>query len=392
MQFFHRASKSLFVAAVVFASQSSFSAPCQGDVGKDFVSANLQQSGLNIEPLVELLGAFDQQQNDIRSLLILKDCKLVLERYKEGVTREHNHAIYSVTKSLMSTLVGVLEHKGKLKSVDVKINEVLDKSWRLSDEDWARLSPITLRNVLNMASGYSYTHNVSPTPVPEIYLTATDRLVYSLKQPTFAEPGKRFNYSDADASIAGAVVAKLADQNVYDFAKDSLFKPLKMTGHDWEFRDSAWRYPGGWGARLRPMDMAKLGQLYLQKGQWNGQTIFQPEYVSKAWGKGVSPWYGLFWWIGNPSASEGIAFFYADGHKGQRIIVFPENDVVVVMTATLPGGENAMVFRSMTQSIAKSLKQTPTAGVNSVDRLQALEKQGFKGVTRTSLQAQDTPR
>jgi CubicO group peptidase (beta-lactamase class C family) len=252
---------------------------------------------MSAEPLVRLLKSIDEQKLDVRAFLLLKDCVVVLERYKEGLTRDHNHAIYSVTKSIVSTLVGVQLNDGRLAGIDLPVSRIMSRPSGTRELDWERASTLTLRNVMNMASGFAYVHNPSSGP---LYDTRTNGLNYALSQAIAARPGERFNYSDADASITGAVVAAVAGEDLYAFARHALFDPLRMFNHEWWFRDVAGRYPGGWGLRMRPMDMLKVGQLYIQDGVWNDRKVFQARYPAMAWARGVSPRYGLHWWIGAP--------------------------------------------------------------------------------------------
>lgn len=117
------------------------------------------------------------------------------------------------------------------------------------------------------------------------------------------------------------------------FAREKLFEPLGFVGWEWWNRDRAGRYPGGYGLRIRPMDAAKLGQLYLQRGRWNARAIITPAFIDEVWKPGPSPRYGRFWWR-LPLRPEGpFDMFVAQGWKGQRVFVVPKNRVVVVTTA-----------------------------------------------------------
>ena len=163
-------------------------------MGRDFLPASLEDVGLSPGPLLKLNDALDAGTYDIRSLLIVRDCKIVFERYKDGIGREHNHTIYSVTKSITATLVGALLMQGKLKSVDVTISELMSKPWWLPADDWKKAQRITLKNVMQMSSGLTYKHDPAGHP---IYALNADRFAMALSPEFIAEPGVRFNYSDA---------------------------------------------------------------------------------------------------------------------------------------------------------------------------------------------------
>ncbi len=309
---------------------------CQSTVGKDFLPASPAEVGLSPEVLLRLNRELDEGLHDIRSLLIVRDCKLVFERYREGIGRDHNHTIYSVTKSIAATLVGALLLQGKLKSIDVSVSEVVSKPWWFRENDWKKAERITLKNVMQMSSGL--VHKFDPGN-NLIYASSVDRFAVALSSKFEAEPGTRYQYSDGDASITGAVVAAATDHTLYRFARDVLFDPLQMVNHDWISMDRVGRYPGGWGLRLRPMDMAKIGQLYLQNGEWNGRKVFGPDFRDLAWTSGVNKSYALHWWIGSSPEAKGVAYSVAVGNKGQYIYVFPSLRLVAVLTASLPGVE-----------------------------------------------------
>lgn len=361
---------------------------CRDDVGRDFPSAP-QDVGELAVPLIKLNEALDAGKYDMRSLLVLRDCKLVFERYRADIDRDYNHTLYSVTKSFSATLVGALLHSGKLKTIDAPVSDFLPKPITVRAADWTENSRVTLRNVMQMASGLDFRQMVGSNP---IYLLSTDRFAMAVNTRLIAPPGTKFNYSDADASITGAIIAAVSGKDLYSTAKELLFEPMQMTNHDWWYVDAAGRYPGGWGLRLRPMDMAKLGQLYLQNCEWNGRAICDPAYIAEAWTPGASETYGLHWWIGRSEG--GVGYFYANGVKGQRVFVVPSHGIVGVTTAILPVNEmrqvDALLVTALTGLAADSA--APADGA-ALSQLAAIQGQGFKGETRgLRLQDQDHPR
>jgi len=327
----------------------------------------------------------------VRAFLLLKDCTVVLERYKGGLTRDHNHAVYSVTKSVVSTLVGIQLSDGRLAGLDLPISRIVSRPLAARDVQWARASTLTLRNAMNMASGLAYAHNPAQHP---IYALGTDRFIYALSLEPAAKPGQQFNYSDADASITGAVVASVAGEDLYAFARRALFDPLQMYNHDWWFRDAAGRFPGGWGLRMRPMDMLKLGQLYIQKGIWNQHNVFDPSYPAQAWAPGVSPRYGLHWWIAQAKGRGEVDHYAAIGFKGQRIYVFPSFGIVAAVVSSLPAEEEQYLASATLTAIRESVAGAGEGNSPDAARkeLSQLVRSGFRGVTRVRQSTQDSPR
>jgi CubicO group peptidase (beta-lactamase class C family) len=381
----------LLAASTAGAQPPAAPRTCASPVGRDLPSGPIDPRSLAVQPFVRLFKSLDDQGVDVRAFLLLKDCTVILERYKEGLTRDHNHAVYSVTKSVVSTLVGIQLRDGRLAGIDLPVSRIMSRPLAARDVQWERASTLTLRNAMNMASGLAYAHN--PTQHP-IYALGTDRFIFALSLEPAARPGERFNYSDADASITGAVVASVAGEDLYAFARRALFDPLQMFNHDWWFRDSAGRFPGGWGLRLRPMDMLKLGQLYIQKGVWNKRKVFAANYAAQAWAPGVSPRYGLHWWIGQSQGSGKADHYAAIGFKGQRIYVFPDHGIVAAVVASLPPDEEQYLASATLAAIRESVAQ---GGANDFseparNELRQLLRAGFRGVTRVRQTAQDRPK
>lgn len=357
------------------------------NIGEDFSTAAPSSEGMSASRLSGMLQALDQARYDVRAVLIMRDCRVVLERYKTGVSRSHNHAMYSVTKSISSTLVGALLMQGKLRDINEPIPQLIERPRGLSETEWRNLDQISLKNVMQMASGFDYQHNPATNP---IYDTRQDRVRLVVNQRVLAPPGTRFNYSDADATLTGTVIAGAAGTSLLDFAEKTLFEPLQMRNFAWWFPDLGGRVPGGWGLRLRPMDMLKLGQLYLQHGQWNGKAIFAPEYREMAWAPGVSERYGLHWWRGRVN---GIQVFFANGYKGQRIYIFPALNAVVAIVSSVTGQEETAVTAEVTKAVVEAANKEGSAIADEGDA-QLLKEQarGFDGETRIRQDMQDSPR
>jgi CubicO group peptidase (beta-lactamase class C family) len=379
--------------AIPFAcAQSSAAAPaCQAPVARDLPSGAIDPRTMSIEPFVRLFKKLDEARLDVRAFLVLKDCTVVLERYKEGVTRDHNHSMYSATKSVVSTLVGIQLNDGRLAGLDLPISRLMGRPAGIQDLQWERASTLTLRNAMNMASGFAYTSNPAIHPIYDLNI---DRFNFALSLETAAKPGTKFNYSDGDASITGAVVASVAGEDLYAFARRALFDPLQMFNHDWWFRDAAGRYPGGWGLRLRPMDMLKLGQLYIQKGVWNERKMFDARYPAMATTPGASSRYGLHWWIALTSGNTAPDHFAAIGFKGQRLYVFPDIGIVVAIVSSLTGDEETQLAVATLEAIRASVPRFWARSASDTARaeLSQLVQSGFRGVTRMKQSSQDVPK
>ncbi|AEK62483.1 serine hydrolase domain-containing protein [Collimonas fungivorans] len=379
----------LALCLIVFSSHhaNATDGHCAPGIGEDIGSAAPSAEGVSSERLIALLQQLDEGKYDVRGLVVMRDCQIVMERYKTGIGRSHNHAMYSVTKSISSTLVGALLYQEKLKNLDTPITGLIERPSGLRGDGWNKLENITLKNVMQMSSGFDYKHDPSSNP---IYDARQDRIGAVVSQNIIATPGTRFNYSDADAVMTGTVIAGISGDNLLDFAGKTLFKPLHMTNYAWWFPDQGGRLPGGWGLRLRPMDMLKLGQLYLQNGEWNGVRIFSATYPDLASAPGVSSRYGLHWWIGRVL---GVQFFFASGFKGQRIYVFPSLKIVAALVASLPNKEDALVTTDVVTALIEATNPaTSPISEEADDKLLKIQKTGFEGETHVRQDMQDSPR
>jgi CubicO group peptidase (beta-lactamase class C family) len=379
----------LLICGLLFAAQvQAQDGGCLGAIGRDFPTVSPEGNAPSAARLADLLEKLDAGGYDIRGLLVLQDCKLVLERYKHNVRRDFNHAVYSVTKSVTATVIGALLYQGRLASLDAPIARIVPRPDDMPDEGWAKAERITLRNAMQMASGLAYIHDSTGHP---IYALRADRFAVALTPEFIVRPGTRFNYSDGDASLSGAAAAAAADQRLYHAARTMLFEPMAMVNHDWWFMDSAGHDAGGWGLRLRTMDMLKIGQLYLQGCSWNGRQLCNASFISEAWAPGVSSSYGLHWWLGRTGD---VPHFSARGFKGQRVIVLPALHSVIAISATLTNAEDGAVNAVLVPAVIAAIRDGASAepDAEQTARLARLQAAGFRGTSRIATSDQDIPR
>lgn len=380
----------LVLAATLLACVATVAqADCAAPVGRDFAASSLADARLNPASIATANAELDAPGMEIRALLVIRDCKLAFERYKAGLGRDHIHVIHSVTKSITTTLAGNLLMGGAIPSLDTPIASLVAKPRPAPAEMWAKAERITLRNALGMASGLEYKHN--PGGGLAVYRPENDRLLEAIRPPLVTTPGTRFNYSDGDASLYGAAITSAGKTDLLTLARSTLFTPMGFGRHEWNYRDREGRYPGGWSMRLRAMDMAKLGQLYLQQGRWDGRQIFTDAFKQAVWSPGPSPQYGLGWWIATDPELAGTPLYVANGWKGQRVLVYPSLNMVVAVIASLPGAEERTMANSLARHMARAARSGYVADAGAEQRLAAAAAQGFRGTLRVDQQEQDIP-
>ena len=298
-----------------------------------------EQAGVASEPLVKLSQWIRDQKYDIRSLVIVKDGKIAFERYSGGLTRDKNYELYSVTKALVGILAGDLIGEGKI-GLDSSVKDVVgayrpDLKDAVADKD-----KVKLRNVLTMTTGLHYDFNPPDDP---IYYTAPDRLKLAATTTPLLEPGKVFQYMDVNPILATAMLSQAAGEKLQDYAEEKVFKPLGMKHYVWGRADEKGLVSGGWGLRLRPIDMARLGILALQGGHWEGKQLVPADWIKQmTLGQGTH-FFGYYWWVNNilegGMDGDDQPEFDAGGFKGQNIVVLPKYNAVVTMTSIMsPAG------------------------------------------------------
>lgn len=362
---------------------------CPADASRVLAPATPEEAGLASGALARLVAELRANEREVHGLIVSRHCRTVVELYATGIGRDHNHALYSVTKSVVVTLVGHLLQQGKLAAIDVPVADLLPRPAAVAEADWQKLGRIRLAHVLSMSSGLAHTNDPSRHPI----LNAANRLQFALRPPLIHEPGQHFQYSNGDASIAAAVVAARAGSDLGALADRALFRPLGFENTAWWFVDKTGLHPGGWGLRLRLVDMAKFGLLWLQRGHWQGQRIFAADFADRAWSPAAVPHYGLYWWRNRrPHAVLG-AVRMAVGFKGQRIFLVPEHGIVVAMTANLSAADEMALDNLVIARLAEALRPAPRAG--SVGERKALADQlarPFAGKPGRPPSDQDTPR
>jgi CubicO group peptidase (beta-lactamase class C family) len=343
--------------------------------------------------LAEAIKSLRDKDRDIHALVVLRNCRVVVELYAENVTRDHNHALYSFTKSILATLVGVLLKSGKLSSLDVPVADIIAASTKLEGHKLEKARRIRLRDVMSMSSGLEYHDNPTSHPI----YGAADRLQFALDPALVHEPGQRYNYSNGDASIAGAVVAAAAGKDLLDYGNEVLFAPLGFKNVEWWFRDKAGRYPGGWGLRLRAIDMAKFGQLYLQKGRWQNKTIIDAGFVKDAWRPSpAASHYGLFWWRWGREDPRIGPVHFANGIKGQRVYVLPKHGIIIAVSANISDADTKEAYPALVRNLVSAVQSNgpinqPVSDANRLAEQLRLPFSGKPG-NPVSKSGQDVPR
>ncbi|CAB3792309.1 Putative D-alanyl-D-alanine carboxypeptidase [Paraburkholderia caffeinitolerans] len=360
-------------------------------------STTPEDVGVDSSELVRLSQWIRDQKLDVYSLLVVKDGKLIFERYGAGASRNANYELYSVTKSVTSMVAGILIDQGKI-GLNDSVGDTLS-AWRPDlRADFADKRNIELRHVLSMSSGLHYDFRPKDDP---IYYTAPDRLKLAAATKPKVAPGTEFEYTDINPILTAAMLRAAAHEPVERYAQTHLFEPLGMQHAVWERADQQGLVSAGWGLRLRAVDMAKIGMLVLDHGRWQGRQVVPQQWIAQMTTPAVSPYFGYYWWVNNIVQNE--PEYDAMGFKGQFITVLPKRNTVIVMTSMLPieGGlrdaKNVRVFRQMVGGyIVPALNNAQHAKPSDARRkalAQELEVSArTQGIPGTSMDPTDKPK
>jgi CubicO group peptidase (beta-lactamase class C family) len=280
----------------------------------------------------------------------------VYELYTSSLTRDHAHYQMSVTKSVVSALVGIAIDRGLLSGPNAPITEILPPQLFRSDADVARFRSVTIHHVLGMSALDAPDPPRVTTPEAvarhQRFRTAPNRLKFALEQPLLATPGRDYQYNDVTPMLAVGVLQYAARTTALDFAEEALFRPLGFRNYEWMHQDRSGIDLGGFGLRLRPIDMQKFGVLYLNGGTWRGHSLISRGWIERSfipWNRsrpdGREPDYGWFWW--RYASRSGWTAHIANGWKGQRIAVLPRQKIVVTMTGCIEDRSPNVVFNDL---------------------------------------------
>jgi CubicO group peptidase (beta-lactamase class C family) len=291
-----------------------------------------EEQGMDGRIIARMLDRIRQQGLDLHSLLIIRYGYLVSETYFPPYDPTQKQPVWSCTKSVVSTLVGIAIDQGLIPGVQQRVADLFPGRTAANPE--LQKESMTLEDVLTMRTGLDWQEE---GPVYEGLFGSGDLVQYMLDLPMAAPPGGEFNYCTGCSHLLSAAVQAASGVTTREFADRYLFQPLGVDGSSWDADPNGILF-GGWGLSLTPRDMAKLGYLFLRQGVWDGNPIVSPDWVRNATrshtAAGNNLDYGYQWWV-YPS----FRAYAALGAGGQTILVIPGLDLVVVTTAAVENND-----------------------------------------------------
>ena len=331
------------------------------------------QAGFAAPRLCALLEAPAHDQANVHAIVVLRHGATVAERYYTGADRSiwspfartvafdaaTRHDLRSISKSVTSLLWGIAQQQGRVPALESPVLELYPELSALRN---GGREAVTLRQLFTMTSGLAWQEPIrydSSNDETGLYWRSS-QAGYVFDRPV-KNPGM-FNYNGGGTAVLAQVLAQRTGMLLPEYARQHLFAPLGIT--DWEWQTDLRGRPLAFaGLRMRPADVAKLGQLVLQRGQWQGRQVVPAAWIDESLqprvdtGDGLQ--YGYQWWSGKVDAAGGSHRWHAGfGNGGQRLFIVPSLELVVVITA---GGYNdgasgrhaSALFRALAGTIAR---------------------------------------
>ncbi len=311
--------------------------------------ADAREMGVDVGPLEEMIRRIQDRHPNyqhITSIAIVIDRQLVFEAQLKKQFDQYDqylsnpgldfHFLNSVTKSVVSALIGIAIDRGDIPGLDTKIHDYF-KAWEPIDNWDDCKALITLKNWLTMRHGYEWDEwstPVAPGNVNYDMAVSDDPIGFLLDLPMATEPGTTFAYATGVSYGLGRLLSIASGRTVQHFLETELFALLQIT--DYRFFKMDGQINTGGGLYMKTRDMAKLGQLYLDCGVWNGKRIISESWISDSVQAHVDNGlyrYGFQWWIESYRIGQhNYDAFSASGGGGQQITVIPQLNLVIVFT------------------------------------------------------------
>ena len=289
--------------------------------------ATPESQGLSSAAILAFVEALESKIDSPNSVILVRHGHIVAEGWWRPFAPEYRHMLFSLSKSFTSTAVGLAVSEGLMSVGDTVVSYFPDE---LPEEISPNLAAMQVRHLLSMSTG----HAVDTTEAMRGEGGDPNWARAFLARPVEHEPGTVFVYNSGATYMLSAIVQKVTGQKVIDFLTPRLFKPLGITDPVWEECPRGIN-TGGWGLSVHTSDIARFGQLYLQKGQWQGRQLIPAEWVAEATTKHISNESG-----GTPDWQSGYAYqfwrcrhnaYRADGAFGQYCVVMQDQDAVLAM-------------------------------------------------------------
>ncbi|MFT4587285.1 MAG: CubicO group peptidase (beta-lactamase class C family) [Candidatus Binatia bacterium] len=302
---------------------------------KELPRSTPREEGIAESHLIEFVDAMEREGHELHGLMVLRRGKVIAEGWARPYGPKFNHSMYSLSKSFTSTGVGLAVAEGLIKVMDKVVSFFPEAA---PDKISDRLAALDIRHLLTMSAGMASSATGKTT-------TSKDWVRTFLAQPLVHDPGTVFNYNTAATYMLSAIIQKVSGDKLIDYLRPRLFEPIGIVGPTWD-ECPAGINKGGFGLNITTEGLARFGQLYLQRGRWNGKQVLPAAWVKDATSKQIQQGTDS---NKNPDWQQGYGYqfwrcrhdgYRGDGAFGQFTIVLPKQEVVIAMsseTASMQG-------------------------------------------------------
>ena len=304
-------------------------------------------ANVNYEQLNAALDKHFDPKYKTRSVLVLYKGHIIAERYADGFTKDSRFLGWSMTKSLMSTVYGILQHQGK---IDVQKPAPIQE-WQNDDR-----KNITLHNLLQMNSGLEWDENYDGiSDVTKMLFLEADMTQMQKNKPLVGKPNGTWNYSSGTSNLLSGILRQElgSHQEYLDYWYREFIDKIGMNSMILE-TDMAGNYVGSSYSWATARDWAKFGWLYVQRGNWNGEQLFANDWLDYVTTPAPTSngQYGAQFWLNDGTLPDTPkTMFYANGHDGQRVYILPEQELVIARFGLSGNFSNNGLIKSVLETI-----------------------------------------
>lgn len=302
-----------------------------------------EAQGMDSAQMAAMFDTIKTFNYDVHHVQVIRNGYTVAECHYGPYEAEDSHIVYSITKSVTSALIGKAIEEGYIKSVDDKVLNYFPNHTIQNVSDYK--SAMTIKDLLTMRTGFDWLENgdySNPNNSTALFHRSENPIQYMLDLPVVEAPGKTFNYSTGATHLLSGILTAATQKSAEAYAKEKLWEPLGITSAYWG-KDNQNINEGGSRSFYTSGDLAKIGYLFLNNGNWDGQQVLSKEWVKESTTiqvetpKGPAGYggYGYQWWK-NPYDG-----YSARGYGGQFLFVLPETNLVVVFM----GNFNSSYFK-----------------------------------------------
>ena len=319
------------VLVLIIQSVMLLSVNLHGQIPDKLPRSTPEMEGVSSSGIIDFINAVDTGRQEIHSFMFIRHGKVIAEGWWDPYGPEYKHLLYSASKTFTATAVGLAVSEGLLKTTDKVVSFF---PYSLPDSTGNYMKDLTVRDLLTMSVGQEQE--------PRAMGSSGDWISLFIGTEPDYKPGTVFKYNNMATFMLSAIVQQVTGETAFDYLLPRIFKPLAIRGADWDLNPQGINL-GMIGLRLRTEDLAKFGQLLMQEGVWNKKQLLPKEWVREATSykietpppqnklpKELSDWsqgYCYQMWRGRNNTVR------LDGMAGQFVVLIPDKDAIVVMTA-----------------------------------------------------------